>query len=124
MLIAVMSLSSVRQIFVVLLAVLVTAGLSVSVAHPSNMPMKMSMEPGMTASGHCGSRDCESGGAGKAKAMICAATCAASVLATLPQVSSMAVAEIASTLAPPEDRFLNGRGSPPDPYPPRSVDIG
>jgi hypothetical protein len=36
----------------------------------------------------------------------------------------MVVAEIVTTLALPEDEFLVGSMSPPDPYPPRSADIG
>jgi hypothetical protein len=115
-----MTLKSVRQIFTVLLAVLLTAGLSLTAAQAGNMPMKMHM----AAAGHSGCHDCVGCDAGKAKAMICASICAASVLATLPQAPPMVVAEIVTTLALPEDEFLVGSMSPPDPYPPRSADIG
>jgi hypothetical protein len=124
MLAAVMILSSVRKIFAVLLAVFVTAGLSLSVARASNMSITMSMGSGMTASGHGDFHDCDHSDAGKTKAMICAAICAASALATLPEVAPMAVAEIMTTLALPEDEFLIGSKSPPDPYPPRPAHIG
>ena len=56
--------------------------------------------------------------------MICAAICAASVVATVPEVAPMAVAEIMTTLALPDDEILIGSRSPPDPYPPRSATIG
>jgi hypothetical protein len=114
---------SVRQIFALLLAVLVATGLSLSVTEAGNAPMKMSMGSAMTASGHEHCHDCN-GDAGKAKAVTCAPVCAASTFATLPQVAPVAVTEIVTTLAPPEDEFLVGVRSPPDPYPPRSADIG
>jgi hypothetical protein len=124
MLAGVMTLLSVRRTFAVLLAVFVTVGLSLSVARASGMPMKMSMASGMAAPGHSDFHDCDRGDAGKTKAMICAAICAASVVATLPEVAPMAVAEIMTTLALPEDEFLLGSRSAPDPYPPRSAHIG
>ena len=126
MLAAVMNLLLVRQIFAVLLSVFITAGLSLAVAQAGNMPMKtsMSMASVMTASGHGDFHDCDSGAAGKTKEMVCAEICAASIFATLPQIAPMVVAEIMTTLALPEDEFLIGSGSPPDPYPPRSTDIG
>jgi hypothetical protein len=120
----VMTLLPVRRIFAVLLAVFVTLGLSLTIAQASNMPMKMYMVSGMSQSGHGDFHDCDSGAADKTKAMICAAVCAASIFATLPQVEPMALVEIMTTLALPEDEFLIGSRSPPDPYPPRSVDIG
>jgi hypothetical protein len=124
MLAGVMNLLLVRQIFAVLLAVFVTVGLSLAVAQASNMPMKMSMASGMTASGHADVHDCDSGAVGKTKGMVCAETCAASNFATLPEIALMAVAEIMTTLALPEDEFLIGSKSPPDPYPPRPAHIG
>jgi hypothetical protein len=114
-----MTLWSVQKAFAVLLAIFVTGGLSLSAAGASNMPTEMSVG-GMTAAGHGGLHDCDSGGVDKSKAMTCAAMCAAFVFATLPQIEPMAVAEIMTTLALPEDEFLIGSGSPPDPYPPRS----
>jgi hypothetical protein len=114
---------SVRRFFAVLLAVLVTVGLSLSVAQAGNMSLKMSIETGMTGSGHDSFHDCDGGDIGKAKAMMCATICAASAFATVPQITPVAVAETMMTIALPEDQFLVGTGSPPDPYPPRSAHI-
>jgi hypothetical protein len=124
MVVGVMNLLLVRQIFAVLLSVFVTAGLSLAVAQAGNVPMKMPMASGMTASGHSDFHDCDSCAAGKTKGMVCAEMCAASIFATLPQIAPMAIAEIMTTLAAPEDEFLIGSRSPPDPYPPQSADIG
>jgi hypothetical protein len=124
MLFVVMTLTPVRQIFAVLLAVFVTVGLSLSVAQAGNMPMKMSMGSGMTTSGQGNFHDCDGGDAGKTKAMMCAAICAASAFATLPEVAPIGVAKIMTAMALPEDEFLIGSRSPPDPYPPRSSYIG
>jgi hypothetical protein len=84
----------------------------------------MSIGSSMTAPGHGDFRDCDRGDVGKTKAMMCAAICAASAFATLPQIAPIAVAEIMTTMALPEDEFLIGSRSPPDPYPPRSATIG
>ncbi len=124
MLAVAMTLSSVRQIFAVLLAVFVTVGLSLSAAQASNMRMKMSMGSGMTTSEHSDFHDCDRGNADKTKAMICAAICAASVVATVPEVAPIAAAEIMTKLALPKDELLIGSRSPPDPYPPRSANVG
>jgi hypothetical protein len=113
-----MTLWPVRKVLTVLLAVLVTTGLSLSVAQATDMAAKMSMATEMTASGHC-DHPCDAGYAGKAKAATCAAVCAP-VLATLPQAPSMAVAAMAIILPLPNDEL--GRGTPPPPNrrPPRT----
>src|ERR1700722_2261711 len=107
-----MTLWPVRKVLTVLLAVLVTAGLSLSVAQASDMTVKMSMATEMTASGHCDHHPCDADNAGKAKAATCAAVCAP-VFATLPQASSMAVAEMATLVPLPNDEL--GRGTLPPP---------
>jgi hypothetical protein len=113
-----MTLWPVRRVLTVLLAVLVTTGLNVSIARASDMAVKMSMAAEMTASGHCDHHPCDADHTGKPKAVTCAAVCAPS-FATLPQASSMALAEMA-TLAPlPNDELGRGILPPPDRRPPR-----
>jgi hypothetical protein len=115
--------SSVRKIFAVLLAVLVTAGLSLSVAQASDMAAKMSMATEMAASGHSGCHACDGGDAGNAKAATCAAVCAP-FLATLPQAAPMAVAEMATIAPLPEDELRRGTEPPPNRTPPRTLTLG
>ncbi|HZZ21819.1 MAG TPA: hypothetical protein VFE60_04220 [Roseiarcus sp.] len=103
----------------VLLAVLVTTGLSFSIAQASDMAAKMTMTAEMTASGHCDHRPCDADHAGKAKAATCAAVCAP-VFATLPQASSMAVAETATLVPLPNDELGRGTLPPPNRRPPRT----
>jgi hypothetical protein len=114
-----MILWPVHRFLAVLLAVFVTVGLSVSAAQTSDIGMKMSTGTEMTASGHCDHHPCDADHTGKAKAATCAAVCAP-VLATLPQASSMAFAQMATILPLPNDEL--GRGTPPPPNrrPPRT----
>jgi hypothetical protein len=118
-----MTLSLVRKTFAVLLAVLVTAGLSLSVAQASDMAVKMSMATEMAASGHGDCHPCDGGEAGKAKAATCATVCAP-FLATLPQAAPMAVTEMATIAPRPEDELLRGTKPPPNRTPPRTLTLG
>ena len=110
-----MTLWPVRRVLTVLLAVLVTAGLNLSIARASDMAVKMSL----TASGHCDDHPCDADHAGKAKAATCAAVCAP-IFATLPQASSMAVAEMATLVPLPNDELGRGTLPPPNRRPPRT----
>jgi hypothetical protein len=114
-----MTLWPVRRVLTVLLAVLVTTGLSFSIAQASDMAAKMTMTAEMTASGHCDHHPCDADHAGKAKAATCAAVCAP-VFATLPQASSMAVAEMATLVPLPNDELGRGTLPPPNRRPPRT----
>ena len=114
-----MTLWPVRRVLTVLLAVLVTAGLSVSAAQTSDIGVKMSTGTEMTASGHCDHHPCDADHVGKAKAATCAAVCAP-IFATLPQASSMAVAEMATLVPLPNDELGRGTLPPPNRRPPRT----
>jgi hypothetical protein len=118
-----MTFSPVRKIFAVLLAVLVTAGLSLSVAQASDMAFKMSMAAEMATSGHGGCHACDSGDAGKAKAASCATVCAP-FLATLPQTAPLAVAETATIARIPKDELPRGTKPPSKRTPPRTLTLG
>ncbi len=119
-----MAQSSARQVFTVLLAVLVTLGLALSAAQAGDMTMKMSMGTEMGPSGHGDCHHCAGGGAGKTKAMTCTPICAAQAISMSSGEALLAPVTIASTLELPKDDFLAGDRVPPDPYPPRSPNIG
>lgn len=61
---------------------------------------------------------------GSMKVMACGNVCVAPVLATLPaaEVPVLVGGRAASFVA--GDPLLHGRATPPDPYPPRTSDIG
>jgi hypothetical protein len=119
-----MGLSSIRQFLAVLLAVLVIVGLSLSVVLAGDMAMKMSVGAGIADSGHGDCCDGGGGDAGKIKTMTCAPICAPPVAAMSSEVAPLVVVETGAALVLPEDEFRNGALPPPDPYPPRSADIG
>ncbi|CAN7418686.1 hypothetical protein [Mesorhizobium sp. LjRoot246] len=125
-----------KHILVMLLAVFLTAGFSLSAAQPSIMSAKMmttgsSMtmpaDTGMAKmadtamNGDCNA--CLKGAGDTNKPMHCPPTCIAPVLAVLPQ-------DFAVTAVPPVQQpsalpmpFLHGRSSLPDPFPPKSIDL-
>jgi hypothetical protein len=108
----------------VLLAVLVTVGLSLSVVQAGDMAMKISVGATMADPGHGDCHDCNGGDAGKIKTMTCAPICAPPVAAMSSDVTPLVVGETRVALVLPVDEFRNGGLPPPDPYPPRSADIG
>jgi len=127
-----------KYFFVMLLAVVLTAGFSLSAAQASVMSAKMAMtaDDGMAMSSDAGmgkmaadaskSGDCKAcvkDAGGSDNPMHCPPACIAPVLAVLPQaVAMMAVSPMQqpSPLAAP---FLRGRSSLPDPYPPRPSNL-
>ena len=123
MIFATMRLWSFRKIFAALLAVLVTAGLSLSAVYAGDVTMKMSMKPAMTSSGHDGSRDCDRGDSCKIKSVLCEAVCAASVIAMLPQAPPVDIAEIMTIVPLPEDDVVSCAKPLPERYPPKPSDI-
>ena len=119
-----MSHSLVRRIFVLMLAVFVTAGMGLSAVQASTMSVKMmDMSPGMGTSGSGNCHDCGGSGDSKRMAACVTAGCVATVVAHLPV---MEIADLASVVVHHMhlDLALHGRGSAPDPYPPRPTHIG
>ena len=119
---------SLRQLFGLVLAVLMAAGLSLSVAPASGLPAKTTMDGMMPMAADMGGAshgDC--GGCptkdDAAKAMVCGTMCSAPVLATAPLIAPVKLVEIRGPFTAPEALRL-GRTSRPDPYPPRPSDIG
>lgn len=109
--------------FALMLGVFVTLGISLSTVQASDMAVKMASASAMGDSGDGGCGGCDGGGNDGAKGMACAAVCAAPVLAVVPQAFSLTLAQ---TLRPPMRPypFLQGAAFSPDPYPPRSYDLG
>lgn len=119
-----MSQPLIRQILVLLLAVFLTAGMSLSAVQASSMSIKMmDMDPGMGASGTGRCSDCGSSGSSKGMVACVAPACAAPVVVHSPSVEAVDLA-----FEPVYHHFqgldLSGRDSGPDPYPPRTSDIG
>lgn len=115
--------SRLRQISALILALFVALGVSASVVQASNMAVKMAAVSGMDAGDLEICDGCGGDSAGM-KATGCGmAVCAAPVLAALPQTLSMMRPD-ARELALPTERLLFGSTPSPDPYPPRSSDLG
>ena len=114
----------IRQIFVLFLTVFVTVGLGLSAVQDSTMNIKMmDMATGMASFGGGSCHDC--GKPGDSKAMMACVTpgCFAPAAAHVPSAAVLNV-----TFTPihylHQDLALLGRESRPDPYPPRTADIG
>ncbi|KSV92956.1 hypothetical protein [Sinorhizobium sp. GL28] len=105
------------------LAVFVTVGMSLSAVQATDMSVKMAMTTDITGSTHDGCPGCPNGGGHGMKAMMCSVVCAVPVVAVLPQGTSMPAAQhpIFFTV---RDSLQHGTRAPPDPYPPRTTDIG
>ncbi|MDW9364136.1 hypothetical protein CN172_20020 [Sinorhizobium meliloti] len=113
-----------RQLSLLFLAVFVAAGMGVSAAQASDMAASMATMSEMDMSAEGGCEDCpnQSPDSGM-KTMACGTVCAAPVLAALPTALPLPSCEKAGSLLP-RDTLLRGRALPPDPYPPRTSDIG
>jgi hypothetical protein len=130
-----MAWRSPKQILALLLAVLVTAGLSVSVVQANGMAVAMAMAHDMNAAvmpdmgempamGHAGGcAACAKGAGDNGTAMHCPLACTTPVLAVLPQ--EPAVTTLLRTPHPSASPspLLLGRNALPDPSPPRPSDL-
>src|SRR5882757_4234568 len=106
-----------RRVLVLLLGSFLALGMSLSAVQAGAMPAAMGMASNMGASGHC--NDCGDKG-GMAKEMgHCSLSCAAPVLAVIPQTSPTKIAHLPASV-PQQASLLLGRAFSPDPGPPRS----
>ena len=112
-----------RRMLVFFLAVVVTAGMGLSVVQASAMSFKMmDMPDGMMTPGMGSCSDCPSG---ESKGMTACANAGCFTVAMSPNLASATVADLAaSTVRHHPDVALLGRDVKPDPYPPRSNPIG
>jgi hypothetical protein len=114
---------SARQIFVLVLAVLITAALNFSAVQGATaLPETAKTSMTMTRMSGSGDHDCKqcsdmAGG----KAMVCSPVCAAPLAASLATQSRPLLTGRERFLA--LEFWLTGRSSPPDPYPPRPFHI-
>ena len=131
----IMARLSPKHLLVMLLAVFLTAGFSMSAAQANVMSAKMTMASdegvampsGMgkmadaTMNGDC--KTCPKGAGSSDDPMHCAPTCIAPVLAVLPQDLTVTVVSPVSQPSALPTPFLHGRSSLPDPYPPRPSNL-
>jgi hypothetical protein len=114
-----MSRLSARQILNLILTVLVTAGLSVSVAWaveaPTKAPVAMGMDMGLAAHKHC--HGCPAGDDGT-KMIACGTMCSSPILAVAPQIAMKSQVPVRALFALPSQP-LHGRTPLPEPYPPK-----
>ncbi|WP_457153851.1 hypothetical protein [Mesorhizobium sp. P5_C1] len=131
-----MARRSPKHVLVMLLAVFLTAGFSLSAVQASAMSAKMmTTGSGMTMpadtgmakmadtamNGDCNACIKSAGDTGKP--MHCPPTCIAPVLAVLPpEFAAMTLIRVRLPSALPTP-FLHGRSSLPDPFPPKSTDL-
>lgn len=113
-----------RRICVLLLAFLVTAGMGLPAIQASAMSLKMmDMATRMAMTGTAKCQDCDTSGPSKDMAACVTPAFTAQVTAHAPSVM-----ELDLGFAPVGHRFtdhiLLGRDTVPDPYPPRTSDIG
>ena len=117
-----MSNPLIRRMFVLLLAVLVTAGMGFSTVQAGSMNM-MDMDTGMVMTGSAKCQDCVSSSGSKGMTACVAPACAAQAAAQAPWVLALDL-----NFVPVRHHFMSrillGRDTVPDPYPPRTSNIG
>ena len=115
---------SIRKLTALVLAVFVAAAMGLSAAQASGTTTKMAtmIQMDMSHHGGCqGNSDNASGGGLKATA--CCAVCTTLAIAPLPEATHLTISGAPVSFASQEP-LLHGRTSPPDPYPPRTSNIG
>ncbi len=118
--------SSARRLLTLMLAVLVTLSLSLSTVAAGSMASEMAKMAAMSdmkssMSGAC--QKCSSKSGHAAMVAACGTVCAAPAAAMLPQDSPVVFA-LAHIDFLKRASLLQGRAAPPEPYPPRSSNIG
>ncbi|RUT97007.1 hypothetical protein EOD23_29465 [Mesorhizobium sp. USDA-HM6] len=120
-----------KHLLVMLLAVFLTAGFSLSATQASVMSATMTAGDGLTMpagpgmdkmadaamKGDC--KGCLKGAGGDSKGIYCLPTCIAPAVAVLPQNLDMTTTRLPSQILPLPAPFLHGRSSLPDPHPPK-----
>lgn len=109
-----------RQIYVLMLGLLVALGMSFSIVQASNMAAGMTMagqQVSGSGMGACGA--CKDGPTG-AKVMVCDAACAAPANATVPQLTTLLVQKAVDP-ALSQSPILSGWTSSPNPHPPKRI---
>ena len=113
---------SAKQVFVIVLAFLVTASMGLSVVQAATFmpePTKMSMMTAMDNSNSNGCKQCI--GDMDGKAMVCAPVCVAIVVSD--QTVALLEVRHQQMFSMAFDIWLKGQSPVPDPYPPRTSNI-
>ncbi len=125
---------SLKRLFLMLLAVFLTTGFSISAAEASvvSAAMKMTADDRMAIPTNAGMgkmadvgmkvdrKVCLKGTGENGNPMRCPPTCISPLLALVPQGLAVATARRLRQLSALPAALLRGRGSPPEPFPPRS----
>jgi|UPI00068B63E4 hypothetical protein len=109
---------------VFLLAVLVTAGATFSAVQANTMAARMTMATTMGVADDHSCPDCNGGNADKMKQAACLTTCVTPAAIAIPAANGCAVPSTVAKHPLPKAALLVGSTLPPDPYPPRTIDIG
>ena len=112
-----------RRLSALLLAVFLALGMSLSVVQASDMASKMAMTPGMADSGNGNCADC-GGGDGNTNTAACKAMCTAGHSPAVLSFGALFANQSAAVPPASRERPSLGRVPSPDPYPPRSTDLG
>lgn len=112
-----------RRVFTLLLGVFLALGMSLSVVQASDMTAKMAMTSGMSDSGQGGCDAC-GGGDGNTNAGTCMPMCTAGHGPAVVFLGSYFSALHAVVSSVSYEGRCHGLASAPDPYPPRSIDLG
>ena len=113
-----------HRLFILLLGVFVTLSMGLSNVAANTMTLRMPMTSAMMSDmGASGKKDCGDCGGTDSKAMVCVAGCVASVPAVWSEID---ISRTRVTLLSFSAKVLRltSRAYPPDPYPPRTSDIG
>lgn len=115
---------SAQQLVALSLAVFIAAGLGMSVAAASGMTTKMAMMSEMAMSAHGDCQDCpDKPGNDGITAMACGNVCPAPIFAAVAAAIPIPIGS-ATTAFAASGPLLHGRTLSPDPYPPRTSNIG
>lgn len=109
-----------RQVYVLMLGLLVALGMSLSVVQASNMAAGMTMAgQQMSGSGMGDCSSCKDGPSG-AKIMVCDAACAAPLNATAPQFAALPI-KLPVDHPRSQSPILSGWTTSPNPHPPKHI---
>lgn len=112
-----------RQLISLLFGVFLALGMSLSVVQASGMASKMAMTSGMADSGNGNCAD-YGGDDGNTNPVACKAMCTAGYSPAVLSFGALFANQSATVPPVPHEPPSRGWVASPDPYPPRSIDLG
>jgi hypothetical protein len=109
-----------RQFLALLIAVVVTAGLSTSAIQANDMAIQMAIATDMGMQSEGGCSDCPDQNTDNGKTTACSQACVAPVLAIAPQFPVVMPFPPVPGAVAMQYSLLHGRDAGPDPYPPKT----